>query len=164
MPQTITFLLALLGACAPLEIIEGDTALPIVDHTVEETGGADQGRAAWITIQTGYCSFHTSADGGASWSESEYVNVANSSQAVTLYGAVDELIEVFCDASIVPQYDPPSAVIDPQAAPVVYCNPWGDSNKIGGEADDCGEDLWVYIYSSVEDYADANNLGPYNLN
>ncbi|NQV90747.1 hypothetical protein HQ487_05095 [Candidatus Uhrbacteria bacterium] len=121
-------------------------------------------RAAWVEIQTGYCSFQTSDDGGASWSASYYEDVSDPSRAVKLYGGADELIEVYCDASVTPRYGLPAVAIDPQAAPVVYCNPWGDSNKIGGEADDCFEDLWVYIYSSRDEYPNPSSLGPYNLN
>lgn len=120
---------------------------------------SDTDRATWVQVELGFCEFHSSSDGGASWSPSVYVNIDGSDSPEKLTGGADELIEIFCDASVVPQYDPPRVIVDPKGCPKVYCNPWGGTNKVGGEAADCGEDLWVYVYPA----SDAADCGPWDL-
>lgn len=123
-------------------------------------GASSGSRSTWAEIQTGYCSFRTSSNGGQTWSE-ETVNVPSPADAELLYGGSGDLIELYCDASVVPQYDLPRATIDPYGCPMVYCNPWGGTSKHGGEAAGCGDDLWVYVYPEADTKDDC---GPWDLN
>lgn len=111
--------------------------------------------AAWVQVELGYCSFKSSPDGGANWNTAQTVNVAESDDPVRLSGEVGELLQIFCDWSVVPRYDLPQITVDPSACPQVYCDGEGAEDRDSCEDPD---DVWAYVYPQGS-YNDGTTCG-----
>jgi ribosomal protein S27E len=137
----------------------------------DETGyyGADGGSGStstWVEIQVGYCEIERySLTGGTYGEVLDTVNEDGGGSPQIVYGETGEILEVKCDASIVPQYDDPAVRVDPTSCPKVYCNPHGGTNRTSGESSECGSDLWVYVYPQAyaAEETDTGECGPWNL-
>lgn len=146
----------LLVACAPSYGGKSDDSG--ADGT---TDGRSGNTSTWVEIQVGYCSIEPYSLVTGETGETERVNEdGGSSQRVS--GGYGEMLEVFCDASVVPQYDLPSVEVDPASCAKVYCNPSGGTNRELGEDESCATDLWVYVYPEAWS-GDYTECGPWTL-
>lgn len=147
----------------------GSHALPEEDLEVGDDGYTSEGtstgaRDAWYEIEVGYCSVDPYSLITGVYGDTEYVNEDGGGTTERKFGGDGEMIEIYCDASIVPAYEPPAVEVDPSACAKVYCNPHGGTNRQLGEDETCGGDLWVYIYPEAFYDGDWAECGPWGLN
>lgn len=147
----------------------GSHALPEEDIEVGDggyTSGGSSGGApdVWVAVEVGYCSVETYSLITGEYGEIEYVNEDGSDDPERIFGLDGEMLELFCDGSVVPRYDDPAAEVDPTGCAKVYCNPHGGTNRLMGEDDTCDGILWVYAYPEAYYDGDWAECGPWGLN
>lgn len=160
--MTMSLFLIALTACLPSKVDDGGS------DTVADTEETVEPTSTWVEVTNGYCWVLSSLDSGATWSDlGDTVNVSSNDEPVMFVGDPGALLQVKCDATVVPLKAPPSVNFDPLGCPRVYCNPWGGTNRSAGEdEEECGENLWAYIYPSSEGYGTTlpdDECGPWNL-
>lgn len=158
-----------IGGCVYQEVKGGDSGYEEKSEDIGNNGGNtgdSYNDSTWFEIRTGYCYVQRTSDFGATWSDVEIYNVADDYEAVLINGDPGEMLHIYCDASVVPQYQYPQVEFDLSSCPRVYCNPHGGTNREFGEDEDCGNDLEVYVYPEEQWYGDghsSNQCGPWNL-
>lgn len=156
--RALPFFLSFLAGCADPKFGTDDTAdtADTGDYTDSTSGTSQEVGAPKVKILLGYCTWQTSANGGE-WEGYQTENVADGQDPVTVEGDAGDLLQIFCDWSVVPQYSLPQVEVTSGCAQT-YCDGAETSDRSSCQDPD---DVWAYVYAPgvYSGSCDENSIG-----